>query len=130
VAVGVGALYFAQHDAEHTAARAVARLHLHPSNAYVERATAWVVSTDPRTLRAIGLGTFTYAAIFITEGVGLLLQKRWAEYFAVIVTTSFLPLEVYELVERARLSRLAIVAANLAIVLYLIFRLRSPLRRA
>ncbi len=126
----MGALYFAQHDVEQTVARSVARLHLHPSNAYVERATAWVVSADPRTLRAIGLGTFAYAAVFLVEGVGLLLRKRWAEYFAVIVTGSFLPLEAYELVERVRLTRVVVVAVNLAIVLYLISCLRAPRERA
>ncbi len=126
----MGALYFSNHDVEHALARSVARLHLHPSNTYVVRATAWPTSADPRTLRAIGVGTFAYAAIFITEGVGLLLHKRWAEYFAVIVTASFLPLEAYELVKEVRLTRMAIEAVNLAIVLYLVHNLRSKPERA
>jgi len=130
VAVGVGALYFSNHDVEHALARSVARLHLHPSNTYVVRVTAWLTSANPRTLRAIGFGTFAYAAIFVTEGVGLLLRKRWAEYFAVIVTASFLPLEAWELVDEVRLTRMAIVAVNLAIVLYLIHVLRSTRARA
>jgi uncharacterized membrane protein (DUF2068 family) len=69
-----------------------------------------------------------YAAVFLVEGVGLLLRRRWAEYLTVIATASLLPLEVYELVERLRATRALIVAANLAIVLYLIARLRVERR--
>jgi uncharacterized membrane protein (DUF2068 family) len=66
-----------------------------------------------------------FAAIFLTEGIGLLLRRHWAEYLAVIATASFLPLELYELIHRVRATRVVIVAANLAIVVYLIVRLRS-----
>ena len=66
-----------------------------------------------------------FAAIFLTEGIGLLLRRHWAEYLAVIATASFLPLELYELFHRVRPTRVVIVAANLAIVVYLIARLRS-----
>ena len=38
---------------------------------------------------------------FFDEGVSLLLRKRWAEYFTVIVTASFIPLEIYELVKKS-----------------------------
>ena len=126
--VGVAALYFVHHDAAQTLTRWIARLHLHPSGAWMDRALARLLSVDPHTLRAIGVATFAYAAVFLTEGVGLLLGERWAEYLTVIVTASFLPLEVYELAERVRIGRAIVVAANLAIVLYLIARLRAERR--
>ena len=63
--------------------------------------------------------------VFLTEGVGLLLRRHWAEYVAVVATASFLPLEAYELIQHVRPTRVLIVAANLAIVLYLIVRLRA-----
>lgn len=126
----MAALYFAEHDAASTLARWVSRLPLHPGNHWVNGALAPMLSVDPRTLRAIGAGTFVYGAVFLTEGGGLLLRKRWAEYLTVIVTGSFLPLELYELVERVRIMRALLVAVNLAIVLYLIARLRADRRRA
>ena len=128
VAAGVAAVYLAGHDAAEALTGWVAELHLHPSSRWINRLLSTVLSVDPRTLRAIGVGTFVYAGIFITEGVGLLLRQRWAEYLTAIVTTSFLPLEVYELFERVSPSRLVLVAANLAIVLYLIARLRVERR--
>ena len=68
------------------------------------------------------------AAVFIVEGVGLLLRRHWAEYLAVIATASFLPLEIYELVERVEVSRALVVVANLAIVVYLVVRLGAERR--
>jgi uncharacterized membrane protein (DUF2068 family) len=64
--------------------------------------------------------------VFIVEGVGLLLRRRWAEYLAVIATASFLPLEIYELVERVEASRALLVLANL--VVYLVARLGAERR--
>ena len=122
---GVAALYLAGHDAGQTLARWVAHLHLDPGSHWIDRPLAAALALDPRSLRAIGVGTFVYAAVFLTEGVGLLLRRHWAEYLAVIATASFLPLELYELIHRVRPTRVVIVAANLAIVVYLIARLRS-----
>ena len=128
VAVGVAALYFVNHDATRALTHGIARLHLHPSEAWMDEALARVLAVSPRTLRAIGVATFAYAAAFLTEGVGLLLRRRWAEYLTVVVTGSFLPLELYELAERVRVTRALVVAANLAIVVYLIARLRADRR--
>lgn len=130
LATGVAALYFANHDVASTLTRWAARVPLHPGNHWVDRVLAPLLSVDPRTLRAIGAGTFVYGAVFLTEGGGLLLRRRWAEYLTVIVTGSFLPLELYELVERVRITCALLVAVNLAIVLYLIARLRADRRRA
>ena len=41
-----------------------------------------------------------YALIELIEAVGLWLMQRWGEYFAVIATSVFLPLEIYELTEK------------------------------
>ena len=127
-ATGVAAVYLTHHDAAQTLARWVTQLHLRPGRHWVDGLLATVLDVKPETLRAIEVGTFVYAAVFLVEGVGLLLRRRWAEYLTVIATASLLPLEVYELVERVRATRALIVAANLAIVLYLIARLRVERR--
>jgi uncharacterized membrane protein (DUF2068 family) len=124
----VAALYLTRHDAAQTLARWIMQLHLRPGRHWVDGLLAAVLDANPHTLRAIEVGTFVYAAVFLVEGVGLLLRRRWAEYLTVIATASLLPLEVYELVERVRTTRALIVVANLAIVLYLIARLRGERR--
>lgn len=125
MAAGGAALYLAGHDAAQTLTHWVAGLHLDPGSHGIDRPLAAALELPPRSLRAVGLGTFVYAAVFLTEGVGLLLRRHWAEYVAVVATASFLPLEAYELIQHVRPTRVLIVAANLAIVLYLIVRLRA-----
>ena len=79
---------------------------------------------SPERLEALGVGAFLYAGLFTTEGVGLWLGKRWAEYLTVIATGSFVPFEIYELARRPGPARLAALVLNLAVVVYLIYHLR------
>lgn len=76
-------------------------------------------------LRALGIGCFIYAAVFLTEGIGLYLERRWAEYLTVVATGSLVPIELYELAKHVTLGKIAILVVNLAIVAYLVYRLRS-----
>jgi uncharacterized membrane protein (DUF2068 family) len=94
-----------------------------PNNRYVHRLLAQLFSLQPRQLRELGVGTFFYSAIFFTEGIGLSFRKRWAEYFTIFVTCSFVPLEVYELTRRVTFSRGLVLVLNLAAVAYLAFDL-------
>jgi uncharacterized membrane protein (DUF2068 family) len=79
---------------------------------------------EPNQLRALGIGAFLYATLFIVEGVGLWFEKRWAEYLTVIATGSLLPLELYELHVRFTYARSVAIVLNLAILLYLVWVLR------
>ncbi len=81
----------------------------------------------PNSLKLAGAGAFLYAALFVTEGVGLWRQKLWAEYLTVIATASFIPFEVYELVLKRTWPRVGALLINVLVVLYLVYRLRNPL---
>jgi uncharacterized membrane protein (DUF2068 family) len=83
-----------------------------------------LLSLDPRKLREFSVGTFFYSALLLTEGTGLLMRKRWAEYFTIIATSSFIPLEVYELTRRVSSPRLILLLLNVAVVVYLAIVLR------
>lgn len=61
-----------------------------------------------------------FAAIFLTQGIGLMMKKRWAEYLTVIATALLLPLELYELIKHFAAAKLILLAINVAIVWYLI----------
>jgi uncharacterized membrane protein (DUF2068 family) len=74
------------------------------------------------------VGTLLYAIVFAIEGVGLLLEKTWAEYLTTAVTVSFLPIEVYELVEHPSVTKALLVLINGAVVVYLALQIRR--RRA
>jgi len=75
-----------------------------------------------KKLAGIAFGTFAYAAVFLVEGVGLLLRKTWAEWLTVIVTASFIPFEVVHAVRHTSAGGIAGLVLNIAIVVYLLVR--------
>jgi len=122
--VGVGLLRLVHRDVAATFDHWVGMFRLDPDNRYLHTLLARVLRVTPRQLRELSAGTFIYAAIFLTEGTGLLLRKHWAEYMTIVSTALFIPLEVYELIERFTLVRLSVMAINIAIVWYLAQRLK------
>lgn len=76
-------------------------------------------------LRSIGLLALVYAVVLLTEGIGVWFEQRWAEWLMVCVTASLIPLEAYHLVVHPSLAKLALIAANAAIVVYLARLLRQ-----
>jgi uncharacterized membrane protein (DUF2068 family) len=76
------------------------------------------------TLQWIALGLAGYALIELVEAVGLWLMQRWGEYFAVIATSVFLPLEIYELTEKVTALRLIALLVNIVAVIWLLWSKR------
>lgn len=70
-------------------------------------------------LRATGLLALFYAAILFTEGIGVYLQKRWAEYFMVFATGALIPLEVRHMFHRPSIAAVTILLINCFIVWFL-----------
>ncbi len=65
-----------------------------------------------------------YAVIELIEGIGLWLVRRWGEYFAMVVTSLGLPLEIYDMIAKITVTRAVLFAINLALVLYLVITKR------
>jgi uncharacterized membrane protein (DUF2068 family) len=125
IALGIGALSLLQHsDAFETMRRFTRELGVDPNHRFVNRTIAKVSGLDHRRLEEVGAGTFVYAAVFLTEGTGLLLRKRWAEYLTIIVTASFIPFEIYEMVHKPSAPKAVGIVVNALIVGYLVLRLR------
>lgn len=82
------------------------------------------LATDPHTLTLVSLGVLAYGALELLEAVGLWLMRRWGEYVAVVGTAVFIPLEVYELLERVTWLRVAAFALNLFAVVYIVWTKR------
>ncbi|UGS34544.1 DUF2127 domain-containing protein [Capillimicrobium parvum] len=76
------------------------------------------------TLTKIGLLVAAYALLEGAEAVGLWLGKRWAEYLTFIATAGLMPLEIYEIVDRASVLKALTFVVNLAIVVYLLYAKR------
>ncbi|APE18195.1 DUF2127 domain-containing protein [Mycolicibacterium pallens] len=79
------------------------------------------LATKPSTLMLVFFALLVYALLELIEGVGLWLLQRWGEYFAVIATSIFLPLEVYDLAVKGNtFTRAGAFVINVAAVIYLL----------
>lgn len=123
-AAGFGLLRLLHTDVADTVTMWIGELRLDPDNRLLHPILSKASGMTDRQLEALSVGSFTYAGLLLTEGTGLMLRKRWAEYFTVIVTGSLIPLEVYEIARHATLTRVIVAVLNGAIVWYLIARLR------
>ncbi|HEV3405258.1 MAG TPA: DUF2127 domain-containing protein [Candidatus Dormibacteraeota bacterium] len=72
----------------------------------------------------LALSAIAYAALEATEGVGLAMRRRWAEYLTVIATGILIPYEAYEVIRHPTLFKVGALALNLAVVGYLSYRKR------
>ena len=86
------------------------------------RALVYVGAFTHITLLAIS--AMVYAALEATEGVGLAMRRRWAEYLTVIATGILIPYEAYEVIMHPTLFKVGALLLNLAVVGYLAYRKR------
>ncbi len=82
------------------------------------------LAAKPSTLALITGMLAAYAVLQAVEGVGLWLLKRWGEYFAVVATSIFLPLEVHDLAKGITTTRVVTFSINVAAVVYLLISKR------
>ena len=106
----------------HAAEQAVTWTGMFVGRDTLRRALGELSSLDPATVKKLGILSLCYAAVFLTESVGLLRKKRWAEWLTVLVTTSFIPIEIYELVGHPGPTKVAALISNVAIAIYLAWR--------
>jgi uncharacterized membrane protein (DUF2068 family) len=125
VAVAIGAIRFLHKDLAAAVMHWVQVLRIDPDNALIHRMLAKIFRVTPKQLKELSVGTFLYAGLFTTEGLGLLLRKRWAEYFTIFTTGGLIPLEIYELWRHLTIAKAAVLLVNILIVWYLAARVRS-----
>lgn len=124
LAVAIGALHLLHKDVAVVADQWVNAFRVDPHSRYIHWLLTKLSSVDDRKLRELSIGTFIYAAVFLTEGTGLAFRKRWAEYFTIVTTASFLPLEIYELIHHATIAKGVALVLNIAVLVYLVWELR------
>lgn len=120
-----GALTLLHKDVASEVERWLDQLRIDPDNQFIGALLSklqLIHTEELKELSALGAG---YAALFVTEGTGLLFRKRWAEWLTIVATTSLMPLEIYELVKEFTAVRLIALLINAAVVLYLIYVVRQ-----
>ena len=88
----------------------------------------WFSGLSVSRINALRMVTLAYAAVFAVEGIGLWMQKRWAEWLTTIITASLIPLEAWEIFYRPTIGKVLILLANVAVVGYLVWHVRTKNR--
>ncbi|WP_109485673.1 DUF2127 domain-containing protein [Occallatibacter savannae] len=124
IATGIGALKLVHADLGTLVQHWVAMLNLDPGGRLVNHAIQKVTNLSPHRIRELGIVSFIYAGLFLAEGTGLWLQKRWGEWLTIIITGSLVPVEIYETIHRPTALKGLVLLMNIAVVIYLIVRIK------
>lgn len=125
LAAALGTMKLMRKDVAVTLAGWAHHLHVDPQGAKANAVINRVSGLSLIQLEEMAGGEIFYSGLLFTESIGLFLRRRWAEYFTVITTATFIPVEIYELLEKASAVKVGVLVINLAIVLYLMRRLKT-----
>lgn len=128
VALGIGVFRLLHKDLVDVVTRWVLALRFDPEGRFVSLLLDKVALISPHRLKEIGAAIFAHAALDILEGTGLILRKLWAEFITLAFSAFFIPIEIYELAHRVTWIRIAIIAINAAVVIYLVFHVQMRIR--
>jgi uncharacterized membrane protein (DUF2068 family) len=127
--VGIGAMRLLHRNVGDLVMRITDALPLDPEGHFVSLVMDRADLIGNHQLRMVGLGALVYAVVCLVEGVGLLMEKVWAEYLTLVLTTLALPWEIFELCKQPSLYKGGLIAANVLVVLYLIWIVRRNVRK-
>jgi len=119
-AIGIGALRLLGKNVADELSLMAERLHFNPEGKLVDFLTDKAQFLNDPMLRRIGITAFIYAGLSLAEAIGLYLEEAWGEYLTLIITASFLPLELLEIVRRLTWIRTSLLAINLVVFFYLL----------
>jgi len=126
VAAGIGVLELVKPGIASRVTQWIEHLPLAAGHDVLTAKAEKLLSASPGRKEIAAAAAFAYAALFTVEGIGLWLERVWAEYLTIIATTSFIPFEVYEIVKHTSALKIAVLVVNVAIVGYLVhLRLRA-----
>jgi uncharacterized membrane protein (DUF2068 family) len=120
IAIGVGALRLVGKDLGDILLKLAYHMRFNPESRFVNFVLDRAEFVTDRVLRRFSIGLFAYAALGMTEGIGLYLEKGWAEYMTLIITASFLPWEIYEVFRHVTAVRSGLLVVNVMVFLYLL----------
>lgn len=125
LAVTFGVLHLLHKDVETVVTRWIEALRIDPDNHLIAGALSHLGMLETKELKQLSFLTGFYAALFLTQGVGLGLKQRWAEYLTLVATGFFIPIEIYELYHEVTVIKIGLLLINMAAFLYLLHLVRQ-----
>lgn len=129
IVLGIGALKLLHKDLVDVVTRFAIDLGRDPEGHFVNLLLEKVALIDPHRLKQISLAIFAGAALHLLEGIGLVMRKIWAEYITLVLTASFLPWELFEILRHVTWLKIVLTILNFAVVAYLVFHVQMKARQ-
>jgi uncharacterized membrane protein (DUF2068 family) len=123
--VGIALIANPHHDWGRTVANIARDLGLNPHSNGIERIIHRLHAISAHRYAAFGTIAVAYGVLEAVEGYGLWRRRRWAEYLTVVATSLLFIPEIWEISNRPTPLKVGALLANIAIVVYLIVRLRA-----
>ena len=129
ILLGIGALRLIHRDIVDILTHWLMDMRFDPEGKFVNLVLDKAAMIDAHRLRQISIAIFCYAGLDFIEGIGLVLEKTWAEFLTLILTASFLPWEFFEILRRPTWVKAVLTLVNLLVVVYLVYYVKGHLRR-
>ena len=121
LAVGIALISLLHKDLEVVAGNILEYLHIDPTGHFAEMFIERASKINESNIVVFIVLAFVYTLVRLVEAYGLWRLRTWAEWFAIISGTIYLPIEIYEIFQKPTFTRFIIFFFNLALVLYLIY---------
>jgi uncharacterized membrane protein (DUF2068 family) len=125
IALGVGLFRALHKDIGSVLEHWAEALRLDPGSHFLNEVLARAARVSPGQVKQLGVGSFLYAGLFLAEGTGLWLRKRWGEWLTIIITGSLVPVEIFEIHRHPSWVKVGVLVVNVGIVVYLIYHIRK-----
>ena len=120
IALGVGALRLLHKDIQDELTQLIDHLRFNPESKLINFILVQASIIDDHMLRRVSAVLFAYAGLGLIEGIGLYLEKVWAEYLTLLITASFLPFKIFEVIRRLTWIRASLLLLNVLVFFYLL----------
>ncbi len=100
------------------------RLGLDPKDNWIHRLIEKVSKISSSQDLVFGVAALAYGVLEGAEAYGLWTRRRWGEWLTVVATSLLFIPEIWELAKSASLLKVGALLVNIAVVIYLIWRLR------
>src|SRR5579885_3242115 len=116
-----GLLALLHRDVEQVAEQLLIHLHVGEEHAASRAFLRLAHGMTDRRIWAIAGGAVAYTVVRFTEAYGLWRRRVWAEWFALLSGTLYLPWEIYSVSIHPNIVHYVVFSANLGIVLYMLY---------
>jgi uncharacterized membrane protein (DUF2068 family) len=123
---GLGLLSLIHRDVQGLADKVVQHFHLNPASRYPHIFLEAATKVTDTGLWLLAMTALLYALARFVEAYGLWYRRRWAQWFAIVTSALYLPIESYELLQGVTAVKALFFLVNAAIIL----RLSGVLGRA